>query len=105
MGLPVKQIHKTNVPAIASALIALAANAGRFGWKLTNLGQNPLFYRLDNTLDCTTSVFHGVLAAGTANDNGTAGSYSEMSGAVWCGRVTVTGTAPRYCVTEYFDIQ
>jgi len=104
MSLPIIQVKRTNLPSIMSAAVALAANAGRIGWSIQNQGTNHLRVLMHNTESASATVFHKVLAAGTVNDNGTGGAYSEMSGDVWQGRVTVDGTAPRYTVIEYFDI-
>lgn len=94
-------VYKTvnsNTPEIASAATALAANTARIGWQIQNLGQNALFVRLG--AGATTSIFHSVLKAGTANDDGSGGSFSQMTGTVYTGIVTIAGTSPRYVVTE-----
>lgn len=88
----------TNTPSIASAATALAANRYRTQWTLQNLGQNPLFVRLG--AGASTSVFHVVLKAASANDDGTGGILSQDVGAIYCGIVTIAGTSPRYTVLE-----
>lgn len=87
-----------NTPEIASAATALAANPVRGAWMIQNLGQNALFVRLG--AGASTSVFHVVLKAATANDDGTGGSFAQEAGTIWTGIVSVAGTSPRYTVTE-----
>jgi hypothetical protein len=94
-------VRTTSIPSIASATTALEANPGRAGWAIQNLGTNPLFVREGS--GGSTTVFNRVLAAGTVNDNGTGGAFSEMSGKVYSGIITIAGTAPRYTITEYYE--
>lgn len=95
----VVQTQASNTPSIASAATALAANPARIGFAIQNLGQNALFVLLGS--GATTSVFHVVLKAGTANDDGTGGTLSMESGVVYTGSITIAGTSPRYTVTEF----
>lgn len=88
----------TNTPSIASAATAIASNPARGGFQIQNLGQNPLFVRLGS--GASTTVFHFVLKAGTANDDGLGGSFSMSTGTVYTGIVTIAGTSPRYTVLE-----
>jgi hypothetical protein len=90
--------QSANTPSIASASTALASNTARAGWSIQNLGQNPLFVRL--AIGASTTVFHVVLKAGTANDDGTGGVYSQFEGTIYTGLVSIAGTTPRYTVTE-----
>ena len=94
----ISQTTKSNTPAIASDATALAANEGRLGFSIQNLGTNALFIRLGT--GASSTVFHTVLKAGTGNDDGTGGSYSMESGVVYTGIVSIAGTSPRYTVTE-----
>jgi hypothetical protein len=87
-----------NTPEIASATTALAANPVRGAWMIQNLGQNALFVRLGT--GASTSVFHVVLKAGSANDDGTGGTFAQENGIIWTGIVSIAGTSPRYTVTE-----
>lgn len=87
-----------NTPSIASSTTALAANQARVAFMIQNLGQNPLFVRLGS--GASSSVFHVVLKAGSANDDGTGGTFAMESGVVYNGIITIAGTSPRYCVTE-----
>ena len=87
-----------NTPSISSDTTALAANSARAGWQIQNLGTNPLFVRLDS--GASTTVFHFVLKGGTGNDDGLVGSYSENSGCMHTGIITIAGTSPRYTVLE-----
>ena len=48
----------------------------------------------------STTVFHVVLKAGTANDDGLGGSFSQFNGVIYTGEITIAGTSPRYVVTE-----
>lgn len=95
----VVQTTKSNTPAIASDATALAANSGRLGFAIQNLGQNALFVLLGT--GATTSVFHVVLKGSSANDDGTGGTLSMESGVVYTGVITIAGTSPRYTVTEF----
>lgn len=90
--------NATNTPSIASATTALAANPARTQWSIQNLGMNPLFVRFGAS--ASTSVFHVVLKAATANDDGTGGVISQDVGAIYGGIVTIAGTSPRYTVLE-----
>lgn len=87
-----------NTPSIASAATAIAANESRAGWMIQNLGQNALFVRLGT--GASTTVFHVVLKAATANDDGTGGSIAQFDGTVYTGIITIAGTSPRYTMTE-----
>jgi hypothetical protein len=93
-----KRTGKSNTPSIKSAATALSDSPERFGWAIQNLGQNPLFVRLGS--GATTSVFHYVLKAGTANDDGLGGLLEQMGPCVYTGVITIAGTDPRYTVTE-----
>lgn len=99
MAIVCQQTQNVNTPAIISSSTALVANTARTGWFIQNLGQNPLFVLMGN--GASTSVFHMVLKAGTANDDGTGGSVGQEQGVVYTGVITVAGTSPRYVVTEF----
>lgn len=90
--------QNSNTPSIASAATALAANAARIGWSIQNLGQNALFVRLGT--GASSSVFHYVLKAGSANDDGLGGFVSQTDGAVFTGLISIAGTSPRYTMME-----
>jgi hypothetical protein len=90
--------NATNVPTIASAATALAANTRRTQWSIQNLGTNPLFVRL--ATGASSTVFHVVLKASAIQDDGTGGILSQDSGAIYCGEVSIAGTTPRYTVME-----
>jgi len=94
----VYQTQASNTPSIASSTTALAANPKRIVWNIQNLGQNPLFVLLGT--GASTSVFHFVLKAGTANDDGTGGTVGMEEGVIYTGVITVAGTSPRYTVLE-----
>ncbi len=88
-----------STPAIAtSAGTALAANEKRIGWIIQNLDTDPLFVKFGASASAT--VFNMVLKGGTGADDGTGGSYEQMSGLIWTGIITVAGTTPRFVATE-----
>lgn len=87
-----------NTPSIASAATALASNTARLGWSIQNLGQNALFVLLGT--GASTTVFHVVLKAGSANDDGLGGVMSQFEGTVYTGIITIAGTSPRYTALE-----
>jgi hypothetical protein len=94
-------VSSTSTPVISAEATALAANPGRVGWIIQNLGTNPLFVRFG--AGASSSVFNVVLAAGTVNDNGTGGLFAQTEGVVHDGVVTIAGVAPRYVATEIFE--
>ncbi|MBI3231848.1 MAG: hypothetical protein HYZ51_02080 [Candidatus Doudnabacteria bacterium] len=94
----VYQTQNINTPAIVSAATALAVNADRRGWSIQNIGTNPLFVRLGS--GASTTVFHFICKAGTAQDDGTGGSINQTEGVVFTGLISIAGTAPRYVVME-----
>jgi hypothetical protein len=88
-----------NVPSIiTSAGTALAANQARVEWSIQNLGTNPLFVL--RGAGASTTVFHQILKGGTGADDGLGATMSEAAGACYTGIITVTGTSPRFVVTE-----
>lgn len=95
---PTTRTINSNTPSIASAATALAANPARIGFSIQNLGTNPLFVLLGS--GATSSVFHTVLKAGSATDDGLGGVFSMAENAVYTGIVTIAGTSPRYTVLE-----
>lgn len=88
----------TNTPSISNNTTALAANNNRIGWSIQNLGTNPLYVLLGS--GASTTVFHVVLKGGTGNDDGLGAFYSQNTGAVYNGIITIAGTSPRYTVLE-----
>lgn len=96
--LVIRPTQASNTPTIASAAAALASNPARLAWSIQNLGMNALYVLLGT--GASTSVFHVVLKAGTANDDGTGGFLAQEAGAVFTGPITIAGTSPRYTVTE-----
>lgn len=88
----------TNTPSVASAATALAANPKRTQWMIQNLGTNTLFVLLGT--GASSSVFHFVLKAGSGNDDGLGGTFTQTVGAVYCGVVSIAGSSPRYTVME-----
>lgn len=98
MANVINQTTTANTPAIIGTATALSSNTARRGWMIQNCGQNALFVLLGS--GASSSVFHVVLKGGTANDDGTAGSISQMEGIVYTGLISIAGTTPRYVVTE-----
>jgi hypothetical protein len=94
-----QQTKQCNTPAILSTTTPFADNPARTGWSIQNLGQNPLFVNMGGTASST--VFHVVLKAGTSNDDGSGGSVGQEQGVVFTGPITIAGTSPRYCITEF----
>lgn len=91
-------IAHSNTPAIASDATALASNSERGAWSIQNLGTNTLFVRFG--AGASTSLFHVVLKAGSGNDDALGGFFSQSSGVIYTGIVTVAGSSPRYTVWE-----
>lgn len=91
-------VGTSNTPSIASDTTALSANNARGAWSIQNLGQNALFVLFGS--GASTSVFHMVLKAGSANDDGLGGVLSQAEGVIYKGAVTVAGSSPRYTVYE-----
>jgi hypothetical protein len=94
-----QQTTNTNTPSIASSTTALASNTARTGWYIQNLGTNALYVLMGS--GASTSIFHAVLKAGSGNDDGSGGSIGQETGVVYTGIITIAGTSPRYCVTEF----
>lgn len=99
MAIVCQQTTNVNTPSIASSATALASNPARTGWNIQNLGQNALFVNMGGT--ASTTVFHVVLKAGSANDDGTGGTVGQEQGVVFTGAITIAGTSPRYTVVEF----
>lgn len=95
----ISQTTASNTPSIASAATAIAANSGRLGFSIQNLGTNALFVLMGS--GASTSVFHVVLKAAAGNDDGSGGVLSMEAGVVYTGIVTIAGTSPRYTVAEF----
>lgn len=83
---------------LTAAGTAAIANSGRISYFIQNLGTNPLFVKEGS--GATTSDFDYILAAGTANDDGTAASYDSPSSNCYQGIITVAGTSPRFTISE-----
>ncbi len=94
----ITQTTAANTPSIASSTTALAANSGRLGFSIQNLGTNVLYVLLGT--GASTTVFHFALKASTGNDDGTGGSIAMESGVIYTGIVSIAGSSPRYTVTE-----
>lgn len=85
-----------NTPAIVTtAGTAIAANTARKAWSIQNLDTDPLFVLMGS--GASTSVFHFVLKAGSVADDGLGGIVTDNQ---WLGIVTVSGTTPRFVVSE-----
>lgn len=98
----ISPIEKSNTPSIVTTegeVLSDRGAGGRRGWSIQNVGQNPVFVRMGGT--ASSSVFHIVLKAGTADSDGLGGSIEEKVGAVFQGSITIAGTTPKVVVTEY----
>lgn len=95
----ISQTTNANVPTIASDTTALAANSGRLGFNIQNLGTNVLFVRFGT--GASSTVFNVVLKAATGNDDGTGGAVAMEAGVVYTGIITIAGSSPRYAVSEF----
>ena len=84
-----------NVTIPQSGATALAANTARLGYLIQNLGRNPLYVR--RGAGASTTNYDFILAAGSADDDGTGGS---REGNEYTGIITVAGTSPRYVASE-----
>ncbi len=93
----VYQTQNSNTPTIASASTALAANPARLYWQIQNLGTNTLFVLMGT--GASSTVFHMVLKGGTGNDDGLGASYASQE-VCYTGPITISGSSPRYTVTE-----
>jgi hypothetical protein len=96
--LTTSRADTANTPAIIATATAIAANTNRRAWEIQNLGQNALFVRLGAS--ASTTVFHFVLKAGSANDDGNGGSVGQSVGTIYAGIITIAGTSPRYTTME-----
>lgn len=96
----ITEAKTANTPEIiTSAGTVLAANAKRKGIMIQNVGTNEVFLRFGGT--ASTTVFHLVLKAGTADSDGNGGSFSQMDGGlVYKGLISIAGTTPKVVVTE-----
>jgi len=83
---------------LTAAGTAAEANSGRISYKIVNLDTDPLFVK--EGAGCTTTDFDYILAGGTGADNGTGASYDSPSSNCYQGIITVTGTTPRFSITE-----
>lgn len=102
MRRSISPVENANTPSIvtsAGEVLAAAGAGNRRGWSIQNVGQNPVFVRMGGT--ASTTVFHIVLKAGTADSDGLGGSIEEKQGAVFQGQITIAGTTPKVVVTEY----
>lgn len=88
----------SSLPAIASAVTALAANTNRGGFIIQNLGTNPLFVRFGD--GASTTLFNFILRAGSLSDDGSGGIFTSYQGTLWTGVISIAGTTPRYVATE-----
>lgn len=84
-----------NTPSIiagdgSSAITVLAANNARIGFSIQNVGTTAAKICFGTA---TTSVFHFVLKGGTADNDGTGGSITFDSGAVYNGLITIFGAS------------
>lgn len=98
MGLQIVKTKTSTSTSQASAATAASPNPARISYKIQNLGTNALFVK--EGTGATTADFSYVLAAGSVNDDGTAGGYESPAGQCYVGVITVAGTTPRYAIVE-----
>lgn len=90
---------QANTPSIVtSAGDVLIANTSRRAFSIQNVGTNPIFVRLGT--GASSTVFHAVLKGGTADSDGTGGSFSMQNGLVYSGVVSIAGTTPKVVIME-----
>lgn len=92
------QKSTANTPSILTDATGIPTNADRAGWSIQNVGTNPLFIRLGGTASST--VYHYVLKAGTADSDGLGALVGQTTGTVFTGAISVAGTSPKYVVME-----
>ena len=95
---PLYTTQNSNTPSVLTSATALASNTARIGWSIQNQGTNALYILLGS--GATTSIYHFILKACSVAADGTGGSISQASGAVYNGIITVAGTSPSYTVLE-----
>lgn len=89
----------SNTPSIVtSAGDVLTKNNDRRAFSIQNVGTNPIFVRLGT--GASSTIFHAVLKGGTADSDGTGGSFAMTNGLVYSGIVSVSGTTPKFVVME-----
>lgn len=98
MSRQIIKTQKTTGTGVASATTAASPNEARISYKIQNLGTNALYVK--EGTGATTSDFHHALAAGSVNDDGTAGFYESPADQVYTGTITIAGTSPRYVLIE-----
>jgi hypothetical protein len=82
----------------SAAVTLLAANPARIGFSIQNNGTTAAKIAFGTA---TTNNFHYVLKGGTGDNDGTGGSISFFSGAVYTGIITVFGaTTAKLSVLE-----
>lgn len=96
--MSILHLRKSTNSAILSSATPLDANEARANYFVQNCGQNALFVKEGASASATDFTF--VLAAGTANDNGTGGSMAIPVDGCWTGPISIAGTSPRYVITE-----
>ena len=99
MRRAISPVDNVNTPAIVTSEGVVLAAKERRGWSIQNVGTNPVFIGIGVTASST--VFHVVLKAGTADSNGLGGYYEEMVGAVSQMAISIAGTTPKVVVKEY----
>ena len=89
-----------NAPlGLQTGATVLSANAARTGFNIQNHGTNPLFVVLGT--GATNDIYHVVLKGSTGVADGSGGVFAQMSGAVYTGIITSSGTAPTYSILEF----
>lgn len=98
LNLAISSQSNNPTQTVSTQATALNANTNRNGWQIQNCGTNALFVLLGS--GASSTVFHFILKGGTAANDGSGGTFTQMSGVVYQGAVTVNGTGQQYIVCE-----
>lgn len=91
-----------NSPATtpATATAALPVNTLRCGFRIQN-ASTGILYILFGTGTASSSNYNVALSACTAANDGLGGSFTQSTGVVWTGAVTIGGATPSYAIVEF----
>ncbi|HWA06766.1 MAG TPA: hypothetical protein VG961_09475 [Ignavibacteria bacterium] len=100
MALFNTQTQSVNTPAVQTSTTVLEANEYRKGWYIQNQAATKLYVCLGDTASST--VYHFILPAASGAADGTGGTFSQLSGVVFTGKITCyNGGTPSYTVLEH----
>lgn len=101
MSVLLQKVSTSTNSGIVSTTTTDTADERRVAYSIQNCGQNPLFVK--EGAAASTSDFSYILAAGSANDNGTGGKYESPSGRIYKGIISIAGTSPRYVYVKQYE--